>query len=55
MALPGSRDYPPANTELEAQNQVVKLLFRLHQEFNALRSELQSINTSLQDIARKLH
>lgn len=55
MALPGSRGYKPAETEVEAQNQITELLFLLLTSLNNIRTELSGINNKLQHISSRLH
>jgi len=53
MTLPGAVGHPPAKTELEAQNQIVQLLFQLNSNLTNLRVELHNINGNLQTISSK--
>ena len=53
MTLPGAVGHPPAKSEVEAQNQIVQLLFQLNANLSNLRVELHNINGHLQTIAMK--
>jgi len=55
MVLPGTASHPPAKTEVEAQNQMVQLLFNLLQSLNGINSSLHNIDSKLQMIASRLH
>jgi hypothetical protein len=54
MTLPGAVGHPPAKTEVEAQNQIVQLLFQLLVAINKISSELGGINNKLQTISSRL-
>jgi hypothetical protein len=54
MALPGSPAYPDAKTDLEAYNQIVKLLFTLCNELGALRTDMATISNKLQLICNRI-
>jgi len=55
MVLPGSSNYPPAHTEVEAQNQIVKLLFNLVNTFGSINTHLGNIETQLKTISVRIN
>jgi hypothetical protein len=55
MALPGSPNYPAAKSEVEAQTQIVQLLFQILNSLNSLTAELRTTNSRLQHIGSRMH
>jgi hypothetical protein len=55
MVLPGAPAHPPAKTEVEAQNQIVQLLFTLIQSLNGINASLHNIDSKLQMIGSRMH
>jgi hypothetical protein len=55
MTLPGGPAHPLARNEVEAQNQIVQLLFQLVSTLNSIRTELSGINSKIQNLSARLH
>lgn len=55
MTLPGTPAHPPAETEVEAQNQITQILFHILQALNGINASLHNIESKLQTISTRMH
>jgi hypothetical protein len=52
--LPGSPVHPLATTDLEAKNQIIKLLFQLNNTLGSINTSLHNIDLRLQSINSRI-
>jgi len=53
--LPGGPNHPLPETEMEAQGQIITLLFQINSALHHIVTELRTTNTQLQNITNRLH
>jgi hypothetical protein len=54
MVLPGAQGHQPARNEVEAQNQIVQLLFQINHNLGSINIDLRNVTAALQQISNRI-